>query len=225
MSPLLLFLSVIPCLVICYIIYKVDRYEKEEYWALALSFLGGALVTIPAMELQKLAESLVIPKSAEIFLTAFIWIAANEELWKLFALLVCAFPYRFFNEPLDGIVYAVMVAMGFACVENIVYAHRFGIETAILRAFTAAPAHTLFAILMGYYAGTAKFEFGWMRARRLLIAVLFATLFHGIYDLLILQEWTEWLLVLAPIGIYLGLFFTARLVRFHAEHSPFKTNA
>ena len=31
------------------------------------------------------------------------------------------FPNRNFNEPLDGIVYAVMVSMGFATLENVLY--------------------------------------------------------------------------------------------------------
>jgi RsiW-degrading membrane proteinase PrsW (M82 family) len=33
-----------------------------------------------------------------------------------------------------------------------------GYETAVLRAFTAVPAHATFGILMGYFMGKAKFS-------------------------------------------------------------------
>jgi RsiW-degrading membrane proteinase PrsW (M82 family) len=67
------------------------------------------------------------------------------------------FPEEFFNEPLDGIVYAVVLAMGYASVENMLYVAAYGINTTILRAFTAVPAHLVFAIVQGYYLGRARF--------------------------------------------------------------------
>jgi RsiW-degrading membrane proteinase PrsW (M82 family) len=51
-----------------------------------------------------------------------------------------------------------MVSMGFACTENILYVLEGGYEVAIMRAFTAVPAHATFGILMGYYMGKAKFS-------------------------------------------------------------------
>ena len=51
-----------------------------------------------------------------------------------------------------------MIGMGFATLENILYADRFGLQTVMIRAFTAVPAHAIFAIIMGYYIGLAKFN-------------------------------------------------------------------
>jgi RsiW-degrading membrane proteinase PrsW (M82 family) len=65
-----------------------------------------------------------------------------------------------FNEPFDGIVYAVIVSMGFATIENIIYVFQYGFATGILRLFTAVPAHAAFGILMGYFLGKAKFTHG-----------------------------------------------------------------
>ena len=59
----------------------------------------------------------------------------------------------------DGIVYAVMIGMGFATLENIIYASRFGLETTLFRAFTAVPAHGVFAAIMGYYIGVGKVRY------------------------------------------------------------------
>ena len=48
--------------------------------------------------------------------------------------------------------------MGFATMENISFANRFGLETVLLRAFTAVPAHLVFGVVAGYYVGLAKFD-------------------------------------------------------------------
>ena len=61
-----------------------------------------------------------------------------------------AYPKKDFNEPFDGIVYSVMVSMGFATTENILYAMKGGLEVALLRMVMSVPAHATFAVLMGY---------------------------------------------------------------------------
>ncbi len=89
-----------------------------------------------------------------------------------------------FNEPFDGIVYAVMVSMGFATLENILYVFHSGFTTGVIRMFTAVPAHATFGALMGYFLGKAKFSYN----RKLfftLMALLTATAFHGSYDYLV----------------------------------------
>lgn len=189
-----------------------------------LCFGLGAAVTLPAM----VVEQNVIPLVGEIerdpvltFLLAFGAIAPIEELVKWLALLFGAFVWRFFNEPFDGIVYAVMVSMGFATVENIFYAGLFGHETALLRAFTAVPAHLVFAIAVGYYAGLAKFN-PEQRAHLLLRGLLVSILLHGTYDFLVIQNWTKWLGSLGALSVYLCLYYFGALFREHLENSPFR---
>ena len=73
-------------------------------------------------------------------------------------LLWYAYRKKEFDEPFDGIVYAVMVGMGFATVENISYVSQYGLMTGIMRLFMAVPAHASFAIIMGYFMGKARFS-------------------------------------------------------------------
>ncbi len=42
------------------------------------------------------------------------------------------------------------------------------------------------------------------------------------YDVLIIQRWSDWLLVLATFALYLSLFFCSRLVQIHLQNSPFR---
>ena len=66
-----------------------------------------------------------------------------------------------FNEPMDGIVYAIMVSLGFATVENIFYVYNHPgqeIQVAIMRMFTAIPLHAVCGVILGYFVGLAKFS-------------------------------------------------------------------
>ena len=65
----------------------------------------------------------------------------GEELFKFLALMFVAFPRKNFNEPFDGIVYSVMIGLGFASFENIMYVFEGGIGVAFMRTFTAVPMH------------------------------------------------------------------------------------
>ncbi len=86
--------------------------------------------------------------------------ALSEEGSKFLVLRFYAYPKQVFREPFDGVIYCVMIGMGFATVENIEYVRQFGLETGVSRFFLAIPAHASFAVLMGYPVGRAKFEPG-----------------------------------------------------------------
>ena len=226
MNPFLVALAIAPALIICFIIYRVDRYDKESHWQLIICFVLGMLITFPAMHLEAFGESFGLsePKNlnlGELFLLSFIVVGLTEELVKFLVLICYAYPRRAFNEPLDGIVYSVMIAMGFATLENLIYADRWGLETTVLRAFTAVPAHAVFGVFMGYYVGLAKFSKG-KKISLILTGIILATVIHGIYDFFILQEYYDWLMIFATLTLCISLYFAIRLVRLHQANSPFR---
>jgi len=224
MSPTLLILAIIPGLVICFLIYKIDRFEPEPARHLSVCFLLGILCCFPAIYLEGIGDSLGYNESeslGNLFVFSYIVIAGSEELVKFLALLFYVYPKKIFNEPLDGILYAVMIGMGFATLENVLYADRFGLQTVMVRAFTAVPAHAIFAIIMGYYVGLAKFN-SKKRYRLLFFGLFFPILIHGTYDLFLLQQYYEWLMVLATFTLLVSAFFAIRVVRLHQQNSPFK---
>ena len=107
--------------VVIYIYYK-DKYEKEPLSMLLKSFFLGALSTIPAILLETLAEMIGLTISRDILQTAiyaFIGVGFSEEFSKYLFLRFYVYPKKEFDEPFDGIVYAVMISMGFAAAENI----------------------------------------------------------------------------------------------------------
>lgn len=224
MNPFLVALAVAPALIICFVIYRIDRYDKESHWQLIICFILGMLVTFPAMQIEAFGESFGLNQPGhlgKLILLSFIVVGLTEELAKFAALICYAYPRRAFNEPLDGIVYSVMIAMGFATLENIIYADRFGLETTVLRAFTAVPAHAVFGVFMGYYVGLAKFS-KTQKIALIVTGITLATVVHGIYDFFILQEYYDWLMVFATLTLCISLYFAIRLIRLHQANSPFR---
>lgn len=217
-------MAVLPGLLLSYAVFRADKYEREGPGTLLLCFALGVAATFPAMAIEKWACPDTATEKWSTWKTVWVAYAAvgcNEEFFKLLALLLGAFPWRFFNEPMDGIVYAVLVAMGFATAENILYVNRFGSEPLLLRTFTAVPAHLAFGIITGYYTGLAKFN-PVKRTNLLLSGFILAVLIHGTYDLLILQKSSDWLVVLGSVALYLCLFYCTELIRVHQENSPFR---
>jgi RsiW-degrading membrane proteinase PrsW (M82 family) len=189
---LLFALSIAPGIAISlYIIFK-DSYNKEPRRHLLVCFLLGVLSTVIAAVVETAAMALTgwtMPESLlRTAIEAFLCVALVEE-WAKYAM-VKAYAYRKpeFDEPFDGIVYSVMVAMGFATLENILYVMEHGMGTAILRMFLSVPAHACFGIVMGYYLGLARFQSG-REGSNIRMGLLLATLFHGFFDFfLFLQD-------------------------------------
>ena len=220
--PLIL-AAILPAILLCVLIYFLDKYERESFPPLAISFGLGMLSALPAVGIQWLAVKAGIEDSNHILLlllNVFIVVALSEEVVKLAALFI--YPYRqsFFNEPLDGIVYMLMIGMGFATVENLIYAQKFGMETTLVRSFTAVPAHAIFAVILGYFVGLSKFIDD--QKRPLIMKGLFITvLIHGIYDFFLLQEYYDWLMGFGLVTLLLGLVLSWKLIRVHQRRSPF----
>jgi RsiW-degrading membrane proteinase PrsW (M82 family) len=223
-DPILLFLAVIPGIVISWYIIRMDRHEQEHRGPLMMCFVLGMALTYPTMHLDRWTSMLgitITPTTGIKLIASIALIAIAEELGKFLVLVIYPFPRPFFNEPIDGVVYSVMIGMGFATLENIFYAYEYGFGTTILRAFTAVPAHAFFSVTIGYFAGLA-----WLHPARkwrlLLQGLVLAIAFHGLYDFLVLQQYYDWLVILAVSGLWIGIFFAQDLIQRQGDSSPFK---
>ena len=167
MNIFILFLAVFPVFLLSIYIYHKDKFEKEPFGMLVKVFLFGCLSTIPAVLLEAFLMSFSNVFGNGIVLGSayhgFVVAGFSEELCKLLLLTFAVWRSRHFNEYFDGIVYAVYVSLGFACVENIMYIFQNDtmveiLYTGITRAVLSVPAHFLFGVAMGYYFALIKFE-------------------------------------------------------------------
>ncbi|WP_110239102.1 PrsW family intramembrane metalloprotease [Nocardioides gilvus] len=165
LAGVLAFLPVGP-LVACYM--WLDRYEPEPRMLLAMGLVWGACVATAAAILLQGIGGIV----AGVGETALIAVAApiTEEATKgAFLLLMLWWRRGELDGILDGIVYAGMVGIGFAFVENILYLAAAyngtdgmgpgGTEaltsTFIIRCLVSPFAHPLFTAFIGIGAGIA----------------------------------------------------------------------
>ena len=209
----LLILAVAPSIAFILFFYFRDRYEKEPWLLLWKCFGFGALSTFIAM----IIEGLLLPVGFSpaktnnvfiLFITAFFVVGLSEEFSKYLVLSFYAWPKSDFDEPYDGIIYSVVISLGFATIENIFYVFSMGMKVGISRALTAIPGHTFFGVIMGYFIGLAHFN---PEKRGKLLAYGFwgAVIAHGIYDFLVFtRTWIGYgLFVMFLIAGWIFLFY------------------
>lgn len=220
---MLLALAIAPGLAICiYILYR-DVYNREPALNMILSFVFGAISIAPAFGIETLLGPYLDRSVFSIVGGAFFGVALVEEGCKFLVLRYYCFTRRSFDEPLDGIVYSVLVSMGFATLENIFYIYDQSVSVALLRMFTSVPAHATFAVIMGYFAGKAKFNRG-RRAQLFIKGIAGAVLAHGTYDAFLLLSENAWVkhyvseLLLfsgAVASLYITVHLSRKLFRLH----------
>jgi len=221
---LLLSLALAPGIAIAFYIYFKDKHEPEPVGLLILSFVYGILSVFVALSISyPLNELITIHERnlEEQAINAFGIVAFVEEFSKFIFVRWILYRNKNFNEPFDGIVYAVMVGMGFATLENVFYVMEGGGGTAILRMFTAVPAHGMFAVLMGYYLGKAKF-IQKKETYYSVMALLVATLFHGVYDYFLFISFIPGIWILAFVSLFIAYIISKQAIKIHQDASPFK---
>ena len=182
-------LAVLPALILIFYTDQQDKMQREPVKMIGKGFLWGCLsvfcsffISVPSMTFGLFPQE--IHSFWDAFRTAFFGAAIPEETAKLFCLWMFLRKNPYFDERMDGIVYAVCIGMGFAAFENIEYLFAAGtdwVTTGIGRSLTAIPGHFGFAVLMGYYFSLNHFD----RYRAPGAAWkmwLYPVLAHGIYD-------------------------------------------
>ena len=212
----LLALSVAPGIAICIYIFFKDKYKREPVGLLLISFILGVLSIIPAMLLEfpfsHQMNEMAGKSIQQVAFYAFIVVGFSEEISKYIMVRYFAFKRIAFDDPFDGIVYTVMVGMGFATVENIGYVYQHGMATGIMRMFLSVPAHATFAVLMGYHIGLAKFDIA-KRKSHLFYAILWPVIFHGTFDFFLFRGVTIYHVGGAIVSFIIALKLSRRAIR------------
>ena len=186
----LILITIAPSILILLYFFLSDKF-KEPKRLVALVFFLGVLICLPAGILNSFVYENFNndTETIEKLLGSFLGPAWTEELLKLFILYSIVLKRKEFNEPMDGIVYGVVVSLGFATYENYDYVYRLALEwkeygitqqdVAIWRSYSAVPMHGLNGCLMGFYLGKYVFT----GDKKFLGYSFFVPfLMHGIYN-------------------------------------------
>jgi len=174
--------------------YHKDRHLPEPLGHLALAFFLGVAAyylgtfmyaALGPANLRYDAFLLAETSLPGLFAYSVLVIGPIEELAKLVPFLLVVIHFREFDEPVDGIIYASFIALGFGAVENFYYLRGLDGFEAWGRAFAGPVLHIVFASIWGYYIGRA-----WLCRRSLgrviFFAFLFTALLHGLYDFVVI---------------------------------------
>ncbi len=176
---LLLFLAVAPTgFLIKYILVR-DKYKHEPMRLILVTFALGAVLVSVALALE-----LALSSGIDV-LDAFFPVAVSEEFVKFAAVRLKAYRSSHFYEVMDGIVFGVAAALGFATVENIMFVIRGGVAVALIRAFLSVPGHAAYGGIMGFYLGMAKSNRTQSKSqewRLISTGLAIAIALHGLYD-------------------------------------------
>ena len=122
----------LPMLFFAWIVYWVDRYEKEPRLLLGVVFVWGAVLAAGAAFLVNTVLGLGVylftrsDSITELTTGSLIAPIVEECLKGLAVLVVFVIFRREFDSILDGIIYASVTALGFAATENAYYIYTFG---------------------------------------------------------------------------------------------------
>lgn len=164
-------LALIPLAIVLLGVRWIDRWEPEPRLLLLIAFLWGATVSIVIALVADVGTSyLYAAGGADVNMTVFLQSTVQapivEEVGKgLGILLIYLVARRYFDGPVDGIVFAALVGGGFAFTENIQY---FAIQIAesgtldfavgeifFIRGILSPFAHVMFSAFTGFFIGLA----------------------------------------------------------------------
>ena len=152
MDFFILSLTILPSFIILLFFVKSDKFP-EPASAIIKVFIWGVLISIPIFFINTYILFKISEKFLAVFPSAFV-----EEGFKLLVFYFVVLKLKDFDEPIDALVYGVIVSLGFATLENIYYVYfsQFSeiygsTSLASIRAITSIPAHASFGCLMGYF--------------------------------------------------------------------------
>lgn len=183
-----------------YLYYK-DRSQPEPVLNIGITYILGFAAAYVCFNSYSLLPLLGLPEDASIlmeehglpFLLYCLGVVGFlEELLKFLPFIFIVVRLRAFDERVDGIIYASVIALGFASYENLHYLPLLDGFSRFGRAIASPLTHTIFASIWGYSAGLAYLEYksgktGQARRRTWLASVIglvIASLLHGIFDYL-----------------------------------------
>jgi RsiW-degrading membrane proteinase PrsW (M82 family) len=222
---LLLVASIGPGLLWLWYFYRQDRYEPEPIKLVLKIFFAGVLLVIPAGMLEQIwrGQLLAAVRNADwptFLVMAFLVVALIEEGLKTGFLWWLVGSNKELNEPTDGIIYGITLGLGFASLENLLWAEVFGFGVAALRAVITTLAHASFTGWMGYYVAQYKLKFP-DKPLILFSGFLLAFASHGLYDfLLFLRNSFSTLLAFGLIAVLLAKLYQA--LQQSVTESPFR---
>lgn len=198
--------SFLPALFWLWFWLKEDKKKPEPSGLLALSFIAGTITVFIVFPLEQFAYSYV---SGTLLIAV---LAIIEELTKYFAIYFVALRSKYFDEPIDAVIYAITLALGFSAMENFLYIinifNESGMTISIingnLRFIGATLLHTVSSAAVGIAIAFSIYSTKFKKLLYLIIGLTTASLLHTAFNLSIIK--TESVGEVLTVFSYLWIF-------------------
>ncbi|MFO7613188.1 MAG: PrsW family glutamic-type intramembrane protease [Bacteroidales bacterium] len=206
---------------IAFFIYIYLRYRFRQ-WAFSLlikAFFWGAFSIVLVLSVQILASYFDLDRLSNLRRILFYSLVVSAffaELGKFFFLKVFIYPREEFKTPVDGIIFAVMISMGFATMNNLLYFINIpNLAVDVPNALTAGPANLIFGVLLGFFIGLGKLRK--MRYIDSMTGLIAAVFFHALYSFCLITSDYKllWAFFIGSSVVVLSLCVAA--LRIHSE--------
>ncbi|MBU0722953.1 PrsW family intramembrane metalloprotease [Patescibacteria group bacterium] len=223
--------GILPALLWLWFWLKEDTKKPEPNNLILLAFLAGMIMVPFAAHIEhfifiifsyietKLAfiGYTISPLVSEYTLTS-LW-AFTEEILKYLAIYIVALKSKFFDEPIDALIYLITGAIGFAALENSFFLMSSMTDSGVLTGIMNLPLRFLGATLLHIISSSAiglaiAFSFYKKKKRKwcILLGIISATVLHTMFNLIIIKTQTifemlsifayYWLIILILIFLF-----------------------
>ncbi|MGB5334850.1 MAG: PrsW family glutamic-type intramembrane protease [Woeseiaceae bacterium] len=205
--------------------YHKDRHLPEPVGNLVLCFMLGLLaagasqglyMALEPLGLHHDAYALAASNSVGLFAYSMLIIGPIEEITKLLPFAVLVIRFRAFDEPMDGLIYASFIGLGYATAENFSYLDYLTPLEAAARGFAGPVVHILFASIWALWISRAHLA-GAPILRPALVGFALASALHGLYDFLVLLQPIAALPLAAALVVAIWIWRLHLLRRYHRD--------
>jgi len=181
--------SFLPALFWLWFWLKQDKRRPEPIGLLTLSFIAGAISVFIVFPIENFIYALT---SGVVLIMS---MAVIEEVVKYIVIYYVALRSKHFDEPIDAIIYAITVALGFSAMENFLYIINIinesgaivGALNGNLRFIGATLLHTVSSAAIGFAIALSFYSRWFKKAIYLILGLTTASILHALFNLSIIN--------------------------------------
>ena len=181
--------GILPALLWLWFWLKEDAKSPEPNRLILLAFLGGMIAVPLTIPFEQAALTFAKTEFTVIVLWSLI-----EEVIKYVAIYIIAFKSKFFDEPIDALIYLITGALGFAALENSLYLMNSIVDGGVFAGAINTHLRFLGATLLHVVSSSAigiAIAFSFYRKKKrvpyLILGIIAATILHTVFNLFIIE--------------------------------------
>ncbi len=203
--------GIIPPLLWLWFWIREDSKNPEPRRLILLTFIAGMFSVIPTFYIQQFIGKYTTTEYAFM-----VFWPLTEELAKFTVAYVIAIRSKEYDEPIDGLIYLITAALGFAAAENFLFLVKpdfsaLSMLTANMRFVGATLLHLLSSSTIGIFMAFAFYKNKITKNINIFLGLFTATTLHSLFNLFIIKDGGKNILnvftVLWSLAVILVLLF------------------